>query len=209
MELILLQKVKNLGEPRRQGQRQAGLRPQLPRPAGQGRAGDRRQPRRVREARAEYEAKATPAARRRRRAQGATRGRHGHHQGQCEPEGKLFGSVGPRDIAEAFTAAGTRWRSAKWSCAKARSASIGEFEVQCTCTPTCRPWSSRDRARGLIPTCRSAARGGGSCFPNGRPRGRPFRFQHRCATSPAGAPAGFGHRLSTGLLSRQLRRRHG
>ena len=48
----------------------------------------------------------------------------------ASPEGKLFGSVGPRDIAEAFTAAGTTIEKSEVVMAEGPIRHIGEFEVQ-------------------------------------------------------------------------------
>lgn len=47
----------------------------------------------------------------------------------ASPEGKLFGSVGPRDIAEAFTAAGTALDKHEVVMPDGPLRQIGEFEV--------------------------------------------------------------------------------
>ena len=45
-------------------------------------------------------------------------------------EGKLFGSVGPRDVAEAFTAAGTPLEKSEVMMGEGPLRRVGEFDVQ-------------------------------------------------------------------------------
>jgi large subunit ribosomal protein L9 len=80
--------------------------------------------------RAEYEAKANQqlsgAEARRAQLEGASI----TIKANASPEGKLFGSVGPRDIAEAFTAAGTTIEKSEVVMPEGPLRHIGEFEVQ-------------------------------------------------------------------------------
>ena len=79
--------------------------------------------------RAEYEAKAASihaeAAARAEKLEGAsvTIGSH------ASAEGKLYGSVGPRDIAEAFTAAGLPLEKSEVVMGEGPIRHVGEFEV--------------------------------------------------------------------------------
>ena len=80
--------------------------------------------------RAEYEAKAnqqlSAADARKAQLEGASI----TIKANASPEGKLFGSVGPRDIAEAFTAAGTAIEKSEVVMGEGPIRHIGEFEVQ-------------------------------------------------------------------------------
>ena len=51
-------------------------------------------------------------------------------------EGKLFGSVGTADIAEAATAAGHAWHAAKCGCRAVRCGPWASTWCSCTCMPT-------------------------------------------------------------------------
>ena len=60
----------------------------------------------------------------------------GAHAGD---EGKLFGSIGTRDIAEAVSAAGYPLEKPKFACPTARCATPVSSTSPCTCTPTWKP----------------------------------------------------------------------
>ena len=113
MELILLQKVKNLGNLGDKVNVKPGYGRNFLVPQGKAVPATAANLAEFEKRRAEYEAKANQHAVRRRSTQGAARRRVVTIKANASPEGKLFGSVGPRDIAEAFTAAGIRSRRAK------------------------------------------------------------------------------------------------
>jgi large subunit ribosomal protein L9 len=50
-------------------------------------------------------------------------------------EGKLFGSIGTHDIADALTASGVEVAKAKFVCRTALSATLANSTWPCTCTP--------------------------------------------------------------------------
>ena len=89
--------------------------------------------------RADYEAKAKAslddAEARKAKLEGAEVTIHAN----AATEGKLYGSVTNRDIAEALTKAATRSRSPRSSWARAPSATPASTRCCCTCTPTWRP----------------------------------------------------------------------
>ena len=130
MELILLQKVKNLGNLGDKVRVKPGYGRNYLVPQGKAAAATEANLAEFEKRRTEYEAKANQqlAGAEGRRAQ--LENASITIKANASPEGKLFGSVGPRDIAEAFTAAGTTIEKSEVIMAEGPIRHIGEFEVQ-------------------------------------------------------------------------------
>ncbi len=130
MELILLQKVKNLGNLGDKVNVKPGYGRNFLVPQGKATAATAANLEEFEKRRAEYEAKANQqlAGAEGRKAQlesapAVTLKAH------ASPEGKLFGSVGPRDVAEAFTAAGFALDKSEVIMSEGPLRHIGEFDV--------------------------------------------------------------------------------
>ena len=129
MELILLQKVKNLGNLGDKVNVKPGYGRNFLVPQGKATAANEANLADFEKRRAEYEAKANQqlAGADARKAQfenvSVTLKAH------ASPEGKLFGSVGPRDIAEAFTNAGTALDKSEVVMSEGPLRHIGQFDV--------------------------------------------------------------------------------
>ena len=130
MELILLQKVKNLGNLGDKVKVKPGYGRNYLVPQGKAAPATEANIVEFEKRRADYEAKANQqlAGAEARRAQ--LENASITIKANASPEGKLFGSVGPRDIAEAFTAAGTTIEKSEVVMAEGPIRHIGEFEVQ-------------------------------------------------------------------------------
>jgi len=130
MELILLQKVKNLGNLGDKVNVKPGYGRNFLVPQGKAVSANEANLADFEKRRADYEAKANQqlsgAEARRAQIENAAI----TLKANASPEGKLFGSVGPRDIAEAFTAAGTTIEKSEVVMAEGPIRHIGEFEVQ-------------------------------------------------------------------------------
>ena len=130
MELILLQKVKNLGNLGDKVRVKPGYGRNYLVPHGKAAPATETNLAEFEKRRSEYEAKANQqlsgAEGRRAQLENASV----TIKANASPEGKLFGSVGPRDIAEAFTAAGTTIEKSEVVMAEGPIRHIGEFEVQ-------------------------------------------------------------------------------
>ena len=130
MELILLQKVKNLGNLGDKVRVKPGYGRNYLVPHGKAAPATETNLAEFEKRRADYEVKANQqlagAEARRAQLEEATI----TIKANASPEGKLFGSVGPRDIAEAFTAAGTTIEKSEVVMAEGPLRHIGEFEVQ-------------------------------------------------------------------------------
>ena len=130
MELILLQKVKNLGNLGDKVNVKPGYGRNFLVPQGKATAATADHIAEFEKRRAEYEAKANQllsgAEARRAQFEGASV----TIKANASPEGKLFGSVGPRDIAEAFTAAGLALDRNEVVQGEGPIRHIGEFEVR-------------------------------------------------------------------------------
>jgi len=130
MDLILLQKVKNLGNLGDKVRVKPGYGRNFLVPQGKAAPATTANLAEFEKRRAEYEAKANQqlsgAEARRAQLEGASI----TIKANASPEGKLFGSVGPRDIAEAFTAAGTAIEKSEVVMPDGPIRHIGEFEVQ-------------------------------------------------------------------------------
>ena len=130
MELILLQKVKNLGNLGDKVKVKPGYGRNYLVPQGKATAATEANLAEFEKRRAEYEAKANQqlagADARKAQFEGASI----TIKANASPEGKLFGSVGPRDIAEAFTETGLALDKSEVVMSEGPLRNIGEFEVQ-------------------------------------------------------------------------------
>ncbi|MDR2011685.1 MAG: 50S ribosomal protein L9 [Rhodanobacter sp.] len=129
MELILLQKVKNLGNLGDKVKVKPGYGRNYLVPQGKATAATATNLAEFEKRRAEYEAKANQllsgAEARRAQFENASV----TVKANASPEGKLFGSVGPRDIAEAFTEAGIALDKSEVVMSEGPLRHTGEFEV--------------------------------------------------------------------------------
>lgn len=130
MELILLQKVKNLGNLGDKVKVKPGYGRNYLVPQGKATAATATNIAEFEQRRAEYEARANQqlAGAEARKAQ--FENLSVTIKANASPEGKLFGSVGPRDIADAFTAAGAALDKSEVVMSEGPLRHIGEFEVQ-------------------------------------------------------------------------------
>ena len=130
MELILIQKVKNLGNLGDKVRVKPGYGRNFLVPQGKAVSANATNLAEFEKRRAEYEAKAnqqlSAADARKAQLEGASI----TIKANASPEGKLFGSVGPREIADAFTAAGTAIEKSEVVMGDGPLRHIGEFEVQ-------------------------------------------------------------------------------
>ncbi|NCT68229.1 MAG: 50S ribosomal protein L9 [Rhodanobacteraceae bacterium] len=129
MELILLQKVKNLGNLGDKVKVKPGYGRNYLVPQGKATAATAENIAEFEKRRAEYEAKANQqlAGAEARKAQ--FENASVTIKANASPEGKLFGSVGPRDIADAFTEAGLALDKSEVIMSEGPLRNIGEFEV--------------------------------------------------------------------------------
>ena len=129
MELILLQKVKNLGNLGDKVKVKPGYGRNYLVPHGKATPATEQNIAEFEQRRAEYEAKANQqlAGAEARRAQ--FENASVTIKANASPEGKLFGSVGPRDIADAFTEAGIALDKSEVVMSEGPLRHIGEFEV--------------------------------------------------------------------------------
>ena len=129
MELILLQKVKNLGNLGDKVKVKPGYGRNYLVPQGKATAATEANLAEFEQRRAEYEARANQqlAGAEARKAQ--FDGASVTIKANASPEGKLFGSVGTRDIAEAFTSAGAALDKSEVVMSEGPLRHIGEFEV--------------------------------------------------------------------------------
>ncbi|MEO8672721.1 MAG: 50S ribosomal protein L9 [Tahibacter sp.] len=129
MQLILLQKVKNLGTLGDKVNVKPGYGRNFLVPTGKAVPATAANVEQFETRRAEFEAKAnqvlTGAEARKAALEGATV----TIKANASPEGKLFGSVGPRDIAEAFTAIGKPLEKSEVVMGEGPLRHIGEFDV--------------------------------------------------------------------------------
>jgi large subunit ribosomal protein L9 len=129
MELILLQKVKNLGNLGDKVNVKPGYGRNYLVPQGKATPATEQNVAEFEQRRAEYEAKANQqlAGAEARRAQ--FENASVTIKANASPEGKLFGSVGPRDVAEAFTETGIALDKSEVVMSEGPLRHIGEFEV--------------------------------------------------------------------------------
>ena len=130
MELVLLQKVKNLGGLGDKVRVKPGYGRNFLIPQGQAVPATAANVAEFEKRRAEYEAKAndvmSAAEARKATLEGATVTINAN----ASAEGKLFGSVGPRDIADAFSAAGKPLNKSEVVMGEGPIRHTGEFEIQ-------------------------------------------------------------------------------
>ncbi len=130
MEIILLQKVKNLGNLGDRVKVKAGYSRNFLIPYGKAVPATANNIAEFEQRRAEFEAKAgeilAAAQARRERIEGQAV----TIKANASTEGKLYGSVGPRDIAEAFTAAGMPLEKSEVIMGEGPIRKTGEFEVE-------------------------------------------------------------------------------
>jgi large subunit ribosomal protein L9 len=130
MEIILLQKVKNLGNLGDRVKVKAGYSRNFLIPYGKAVPATATNIAEFEQRRAEFEAKANEIL-------AAAQARRERIEGQAvtikanaSTEGKLYGSVGPRDIAEAFTAAGMPLEKSEVIMGEGPIRKTGEFDVE-------------------------------------------------------------------------------
>ena len=129
MELILLQKVTNLGNLGDKVNVKPGFGRNFLVPQGKAVPATAANLAEFEARRAEYEAKAkdalSAAEARKARLEGAVVTIHAN----ASTEGKLYGSVGPREIAEALTKAGTEVSKSEVVLGEGAFRNVGEYEV--------------------------------------------------------------------------------
>ena len=130
MELILLQKVKNLGNLGDKVNVNPGYGRNFLVPQGKATAATPANIAEFEQRRAEYEAKANQQLAGAEARQAQLADASVTVKANASPEGKLFGSVGPRDIAEAFTAAGIALDKSEVVMGEGPLRHVGEFDVQ-------------------------------------------------------------------------------
>jgi large subunit ribosomal protein L9 len=130
MDLILLQKVKNLGNLGDKVRVKPGYGRNFLVPQGKAAPATTANLAEFEKRRAEYEAKANQQLSAADVRKEQLEGKSITIKANASPEGKLFGSVGPRDIADAFTAAGTAIEKSEVVMGDGPLRHIGEFEVQ-------------------------------------------------------------------------------
>ena len=129
MELILLQKVKNLGNLGDKVNVKPGYGRNFLVPQGKATAATADNIAEFEKRRAEYEAKANQVMSGAETRKAALEGASVTIKANASPEGKLFGSVGPRDIADAFSAAGHPMEKSEVVMGEGPLRHTGEFEV--------------------------------------------------------------------------------
>ena len=129
MQLILLQKVVNLGNLGDKVDVKPGYGRNFLVPQGKAVPATADNIAQFEQRRAEFEAKANQILSGAEARKAALEGASVTITANASPEGKLFGSVGPRDIAEAFTAAGKPLEKSEVVMGEGPLRHIGEFEV--------------------------------------------------------------------------------
>ncbi|MHB8447575.1 MAG: 50S ribosomal protein L9 [Rudaea sp.] len=130
MELVLLQKVKNLGNLGDKVKVKPGYGRNYLVPHGKAVPATATNVAEFEKRRAEYEAKANDVLGAAEARKAALEGAAVTVKANASPEGKLFGSVGPRDIAEAFSAAGHALEKSEVVMGEGPIRHTGEFEIQ-------------------------------------------------------------------------------
>ena len=129
MEVILLQKVANLGNIGDKVKVKPGYGRNYLVPQGKATAATVENIAEFEKRRAEYEAKANQLLSGAEARKAQLDGASVTIKANASPEGKLFGSVGPRDIAEAFTEAGIALDKSEVVMGEGPLRHIGEFDV--------------------------------------------------------------------------------
>jgi large subunit ribosomal protein L9 len=155
MEVILLQKIANLGDIGDRVKVKPGFGRNYLLPGGKATLATPENVARFEARRAELEAKAAADLSSAQSRAAALEGFTLSITAKAGSEGKLFGSIGTTDIAEACKAAG---HGIERACRVDRSAWSGSTSLRCTCTATstsrCRsPSSRRSDARAAAAAC--------------------------------------------------------
>jgi large subunit ribosomal protein L9 len=129
MELILLQKVKNLGNLGDKVKVKPGYGRNFLVPQGKAVAATGTNLAEFEKRRAEYESKANQIMSAADTRKTSLEGASVTIKANASPEGKLFGSVGPRDIAEAFSAGGHPLEKSEVVMGEGPLRHTGEFEI--------------------------------------------------------------------------------
>ena len=129
MELILLQKVTNLGNLGDKVSVKPGYGRNFLVPQGKAVPATAANLAEFEAKRAEYEAKAKASLDGAQSRQARFEGASVTLKANASTEGKLYGSVGPRDIADAFTAAGLPLEKSEVILGEGPLRHVGEFEV--------------------------------------------------------------------------------
>ena len=129
MEVVLLQKVKNLGSLGDKVKVKPGYGRNFLVPQGKAVPANAANVAEFEKRRSEYEAKANQVMSSAETRKAALEGATVTIKANASPEGKLFGSVGPRDIADAFSAAGHPLEKAEVVMGEGPIRHIGEFEI--------------------------------------------------------------------------------
>jgi len=129
MQLILLQKVKNLGNLGDKVKVKPGYGRNFLVPQGKAVPATEASIAEFEKRRAEYEAKNNSVLAAADTRKAALDGAAVTIKANASPEGKLFGSVGPRDIAEAFSAAGHPLEKSEVIMGEGPIRHTGEFEI--------------------------------------------------------------------------------
>ena len=129
MELILLQKVKNLGVLGDKVKVKPGYGRNYLVPTGKAVPATADNVAQFEQRRAEFEAKANQILSGAEARKATLEGASVTLKANASTEGKLYGSVGPRDIAEAFTAAGLPLEKSEVILGEGPIRHVGEFDV--------------------------------------------------------------------------------
>ena len=129
MQLILLQKVKNLGNLGDKVNVKPGFGRNYLVPQGKAVPATEASIAEFEKRRAEYEAKNNAVLGAAETRKAALEGAAVTIKANASPEGKLFGSVGPRDIAEAFSAAGHPLEKSEVVMGEGPLRHTGEFDI--------------------------------------------------------------------------------
>jgi large subunit ribosomal protein L9 len=130
MELILLENVRGLGQLGDKVKVKPGYGRNYLVPQGKATAATAANLAEFEQRRAEYEARASQQLATANTRQAQFEGAAVTIEANASPEGKLYGSVGPRDIAEAFTAQGLKLGKSEVIMADGPLRAVGEYEVQ-------------------------------------------------------------------------------
>ena len=130
MELILLQKVTNLGGLGEKVTVKPGYGRNFLIPYGKAVPATADNLAEFEKRRAEYEAKAAEQMSRAEGRKAKLEGASVTIPANASTEGKLYGSVGPRDIAEAFTAAGMPLEKGEVVMSDGPIRTVGEFDIE-------------------------------------------------------------------------------
>lgn len=130
MELILLEKVKNLGALGDKVRVKPGYGRNYLVPHGKAVPATKANLEAFEQKRAEYQAKADSLLSGAQARAAKFENAEATISANASPEGKLFGSVGPREIAEAFTAQGLALEKSEVIMPEGAIHNVGDFEVE-------------------------------------------------------------------------------